>query len=264
MRRSILLLTILLTSLLSIGTFADTGVPTLGSLPEELPIQTEVKDPIFSILVGLVMHDLYGTLDGEHLERALERSGKKTDLPYRELVSLTRSPVEARATANVTVVFKRDLDLAIPYHILGYHPGAFEVAETCVFREWILGTMHFRHPYKERGEVKVREIAIEEAHLFGLDEGKVAIDVDAWIDHLLGGAIDDTNVKALMLFKYDGRWIGLATGYATDHSGRTGAFDFAKDEIMFPGPDEMKTVGRTMRGRTEEWLKNWPDWVGTP
>lgn len=228
-------------------------------LPDRLPFDSTVKDPVFAILVGLVQTELFGTLDREHLAQELEMRKAKSPLPYRELRTLTRLPVMEGSSAEITVDFDHDIDLPIPYSILGYHPGGFKATQTCVFHEWILGTIKFQHAYKEGGVVKTREVTVDDAHLFALSQGTITIDVDAWVDRLLGGALDDTDVKALLVFRYQDKWTGLATGYAVkDHSGRSGAFDFTKDSIMFPGPDEMKTIGRTMRKRSEEWAAFWP------
>lgn len=227
-------------------------------LPAVFPAIAEVREPVFSILIGLVSHDCYGTLTRARLEEEISRTGRKSHLPWREVREVVRTSVEPGRTAEVSVIFERDVDLPVPYSLLGYHPGSFTASDTCLFREWILGPVTLRHPYEERGQTRYRDVVLEDVHAFGVGRGKVAIDFDGWLDRLLGGSLDDTEVRGLLLFRWDGRWVGVATGYNKDHSGRSGGFDFAKDEILFPGPDEVKTIGRTMRSRMESWMPHWP------
>jgi len=234
--------------------------PPLPELPEVLPFEPIVKEPVFAMLVGLVDTDSYGTLTREHIVRDLRRRKLTSKLPYQWVRSVTRESEDPGNTATVTVVFDHKMDLPVPYSLLGYHPGSFIASDSCVFREWRLGDITLQHPYQEKGKWLYRPIRIENVHAYGLATGGISIDFDAWLDRLLGGALDDTDVVGLVLFKYNGVWTGMATGYSKGKSGRSGAFNFEKDEIMFPGPDEMKTIGRTLRGKMEEWLLTWPDW----
>ncbi len=237
----------------------STPVPT-DVIPEELPFETRVKDPVFSALVGLVSSNSYGTLSREQLARNLERRNLKSKLPYQEVQSVTRARGTDDRSATVTVSFDGDLKLPVPYSLLGYHPGSFLASQDCVFREWIIGDLTLDHPEKVKGEWTHRPIHLKRVHLYGLDRGKISIDFDGWLDTMLGGTLDDTDVVGLILFEYEGVWTGMATGYSKKGSGRSGAFNFEEDEIMFPGPDEMKTIGRTLRKKIESWLPDWPVW----
>ena len=236
---------------------ADDSQPTL---PEILPYQPEIKEPVFALLVGLVETDSYGMLTRDHLIRDLRRRKLSSHLPYQWVTSVTRESEYPGQTATVTITFDHDMDLPVPYSILGYHPGSFLASDSCVFREWRLGDITLQHPYQEKGKWLYRPLKIEDVHAYGLTSGKISIDFDGWLDNMMGGALDDTYVVGLILFKYNGVWTGMATGYSKDKAGRSGGFNFEKDEIMFPGPDEMKTIGRTLRGKMEEWLLSWPDW----
>jgi len=243
-------------------------------IPDRLTLHPGVADPIFSLLVGLVEDDVYGELSGERVASEMGRLGRKSKLPWQKLDYLTRTPVELGRTAEVLVRFRGDVDLPVPYSVLGYNPGSFNASETCIFREWNLGTVSLSLPEtKERKRVRAaaaaagspapdNQVVLENVHLFGLAAGSVAIDIDGLVDRLLGGAIDDTDVLGLALFRHEGVWYGVATGYNKKKQGRSGLFSFPKDEIVFPTPDDLKIVGRTMRGWVEEWGKLWPDSPG--
>ncbi len=233
--------------------------PATHLIPDPLPMQEGIKDPVFSILVGLVGSGTYGTITEEQLGRTVTGSGAKSRLPYKTVEEVTRTAVDSGRTALITVKFRGKLDLPIPYSILGYHPGSFTATQTCVFREWLLGPVKIDYVEDDHGKTRNRSVELEEVHLFGIKDGDVNIDIDAFIDKLMGGNLDDTDVTALMLCRYKGEWLGFAMGYNADKSGRSGVFSFAKDEIMFPTPDELRTVARTMRGRSEVLARQWAD-----
>jgi hypothetical protein len=227
-------------------------------LPPELRIVPAVKDPVFGILIGLVSSGTYGTLYGARLESELKRQSARSNLPYKTLDSLARTPVLAGRTALIKLAFRGgDLDLPIPYDILGYHPGSFTASEHCVFREWILGTVRLEYDDDDGGKTRTRTIELQDVHLFGLSQGKVNIDIDGWLDSVMGGGLDDTGVTCLMLCRHNGAWLGFAMGYNDDGHGRSGAFDFVKDEVLFPTPSELRSVGRQMRSRMELLMKRW-------
>ncbi len=232
------------------------SAPVRG-IPEVLQLQDGVKDPVFAILVGLVQSDAYGTLTEDRVQSALQTCKAKSRLPYASLQDLTRTPVLLGHTALVTIHFNGDLDLPIPYSILGYHPGSFTATQTCIFREWNLGRVRMSDTEKVHGKWVPATIDLEDVHLFGLQQGTVVIKIDAFVDKLLGSLLDTTDVTALMLCRYHGDWLGFAMGYNDKHSGRSGAFRFARDEIIFPSPDAMKTVGRTMRAQAEALGAQW-------
>jgi hypothetical protein len=231
------------------------------SIPIGLPAVIEpepgVADPVFGLLVGLVESGVYGTLTGERLQKELDRVGKPSRLPYHSLTELTRIPAIPGRTALVPVTFKGGLDLPVPYSILGYHPGSFRASENCVFREWMFPRFELAHQQMQDGKIVQKILVLEDVHLFGLQEGKVKIDIDGWLDALMGDALDDTDVTCLMLCRYQGKWYGFAMGYSNDGGGRSGAFAFDKDEIIFPSTPEMRTIGREMRRRKELLMPSW-------
>ena len=61
----------------------DASAPPVASLPEVLPFEPQVKDPVFAVLLALVRSGLYGVLTREHLERELARRSVRSRLPYR-------------------------------------------------------------------------------------------------------------------------------------------------------------------------------------
>lgn len=237
-------------ALASAGALARAGeVPGLIGLPEALPIEPQVKDPVFAVLLAMVRSGLYGVLTREHLERELARRRLHSRLPYRTVREVVRLPEAPPRTARVRVRFEGPLDVSIPYSILWYHPGRIRGEEDCVFREWRLGTLQLAHEAEPAAPPTT--LQLDDVHLFGLETGSLAVDIDGWLDRLLGSALDDTDVSGLVVFGYGGRSYGMAMGYNRSQRARSGAFDFEGDRVVFPYSSELKTVGRLMRGRLE-------------
>jgi hypothetical protein len=235
---------------------AQAGPPeSPAELPDVLPMAAEVKDPVFAILVGLLRSDLHGVLTRDHLERQLARNGRESLLPYHRLHELRRTAGEegalGRPTATVEAQFEGPIVFPIPYRILWYHPGKVRATATCVFREWSFGTVNL--PYDP-----ATPIELEDVHLFGLERGELEVDVDGWLDFILGSALDDTEVSGVVVFRQGGRDYGMAIGHNKGGEGRSGVFDLAEDKIAFPVPAEMKLVARNMRRRLEALMGDRP------
>jgi hypothetical protein len=235
---------------------AEAGPPQpIADLPDALPMAPDVKDPVFAILVGLLRADLHGVLTREHLEHQLARDGRESLLPYRRLHELRRTGGEegalGRPTATVEAQFEGPLVFPIPYRILWYHPGKIRAAATIVFREWSFGSVNL--PFDP-----ATPIELEEVHLFGLERGELMVDIDGWLDFILGSALDDTEVSGVVMFREEGRDYGMAIGRNNKGESRSGVFDLAEDKIVFPVPAEMKLVARNMRRRLEALMGDRP------
>ena len=224
------------------------SAPARQALPEVLPFEPQVKEPVFAVLLALVRSGLYGVLTREHLERDLKRKGARSRLPYRTVREVARLPALGQA-ATVSVRFEGPLDVPIPYSILWYHPGRIRGGDSCSFREWRLGTVRLPHETKPGAPPTTLELS--DVHLLGLEAGRLEVDIDGWLDRLMGSAIDDTALTGLAVFGYGGREYGMALGFNPQRRARSGAFDFQEDQIVFPYPSELRTVGRLMRWRLE-------------
>jgi len=227
-------------------TLLDAAGPVL---PEELPFDPQVADPVFSVLVAMVRADLHGTLTREHLVRELERRRVKSRLPYAAVREVARLPGPEGVQALVTIRFERSLDVPIPYSILWYHPGRIRGEGLCAFREWSLGNVGV--PYQARPDAAAATLALADVHLFALDTGRLRVDIDGWLDRLMGSALDDTDLVGLAVFGWAGRGYGMALGHNPGRQPRSGAFDFRGDRVVFPMSGELKAVSRSLRARLE-------------
>jgi hypothetical protein len=218
-------------------------------LPENLPLAAQVNDPVFAILIGLTEADLCGVLTRARMEREIKRSGRASHIPVPYLHAIRRSPRSDGPHAEVSFLCVNDLDLPIPYDILGYHPGRMRASADLLFEEWNLGRVEVDNPGGS-------PIVLEDVRLWGLRHGRVQMDIDGWLDALLGPKLDDMELEGFALCRYKGQRVGFGMGFGPKGSGRSGAFDFQKDAIIFPNPPEFKRAGAYLRARLEHLMPN--------
>jgi hypothetical protein len=204
-------------------------------LPEE-----EVKDRFFAYLIGLAEADAYGKLSTEDIGSALGDFGGKTRVPFELVTEIERRRGERGKPGVVRISFLEELKTPVPYSILGYHPGSVRADTAVTFHEWYL-------PEKSIWVGEGSRITLTRIHVYGTADGWAVVDIDAWIDKLLGGRLDDTWLVVLALFRYDEAWHGIAAGYGPGGEGRSGVFNFKTNNILFPTPDELRTLGPYFR-----------------
>ncbi len=215
--------------------------------PAALPLAEGIREPFFSLLVGFVESDLHGAVPGARLRAEAARLGRPTRLPLERIAQFRRDPAEAPGRAHVAAGFTGPLDLPIPYSILGYHPGRFRASPRVVLEEWDLGTL--------RLDIDGAAPAVlENVRLWGVREGRVTMDVDGWLDRLLGARLDDSRITGLAIFRYRGERIAVAMGYNRKGEGRSGAFRLRDDEIVFPNQAAFMAAGRYLRRQVERMV----------
>ena len=90
-------------------------------------------------------------------------------------------------------------------------------------------------------------IAIDHVTFWSVLEGELFLDVDGWLDHLLGSKIDDTRIIGGVLFTYQNIRYALAMGYNNHGSGQYGAIDLYADKLHSSAPDVLPVIARNMR-----------------
>jgi hypothetical protein len=244
------LLSLLLSPILTGPALAEDMPGREVRLPEN-----EVRDRFFAYMIGLIQIDTCGVVDAEDLMSVLEDSKGKTSVPFERIHDIRRECGKGETgdknigrggsrsmfdTREVSITFHGELKTPVPYSILGYHPGSVQASPTVRFREWYLRRRVFMLSRTELVELK-------DIYVFGIFEGWTVIDIDGWLDSLLGGSLDDTRIITLVLFKYEGDWHGLAAGFGHSNEGRSGVFNFPENKILFPTPPEFRGLGPYFR-----------------
>jgi len=194
-----------------------------------------VPDRFYSYLIGLVEANVCGVVDDAQLSRVLREHRGKTSVPFEKIKEIKRECAAGTTVRDVSIAFKGDLETPVPYSILGYHPGSVDASKTMSFLEWYA-------PFEKIAVGGRESVDLSQVFVFGVYEGWAIVDIDAWIDKLLGGVLDDTRIIVVVLFKYKGDWHGLAAGYDRQGNGRSGIFNFRTNKILFPTPRELQAL----------------------
>jgi hypothetical protein len=222
--------------------------PGAGLLPSP-----EVQDPALALLVGIIRKDCYGAWPRAELERELRGNPRKTRVPFESLSEFRRrAGASGRSVATVNVILARAGAVRIPYDILGYHPGKLRLSGELELVEWRLGSI--RYGVRERGGRDGPFEDLEDVTVWGVRRGRARMDVDGWLDALMGSRLDDTEIVGFALFRHRGRSVAMALGYNDHGRGYSGAFDLTEDRILFPHPPEFQAAGAMLRARLERLM----------
>jgi hypothetical protein len=220
-------------------------------LPLNISAARNVRDPVFAVLISLVESNRFGCLSGPHLASTIESRRLSSRLPYQRLLDLHR--IHENDGARIIARFNGKLDVRLPYRILWYRPACIRADALLHLREW--SNPAFRICFSKDSKA-AEHIGLEDLHLFGLVQGSVEADIDAWIDRLFGAALDDMTVVGFAVFRHRRAWMGLAVGYNRSGAGRSGLFDFARDAVVYPMPDRMRAVARNIRLQIENLMRH--------
>ena len=211
-----------------------------------------VQDPVLGSLVSLLSANEFGVYSAESFEQVLRQTGRESNVPLDVLRDISRAPSRpgegrAPAAAALQIRFTGERHISVPYSILGYHPGKLRTSGSVRFLEWHMGDITIR---PESGSA----IQLDNVFLWGLERGTLDMDIDGWLDAVLGSKLDDTIIVGLALFEHRGEPIAMALGYNKKGKGTSGAFSLTKDKILFPHPRDYKISGAYLRGRLEQLL----------
>jgi hypothetical protein len=217
---------------------AAAGADRADSADAALPVPPSgVRDPVLELLFTITENDSLGTWDGARLARYVADSGRRSRLPLGDIVRIVRRPAtaaeaEQRRGATVTRVWELELShalrLPLPYAFLGYHPGTLAAARTCVLSEWRLQdqTLHVVV------DGRLDTIDVTDVCVLRLDTGWFVLDVDAWLDALLGGLLDDYWTCGFVFARHEGRPFEVSLLANRDGGDDYGEFDLGHDRIV--------------------------------
>ncbi len=236
------------------------GIPVSAddSSPESTP-PGSVAEPFFSFLLSAMERDALGTWSGEDVASWGNAQGHTSRMPLEEIVELRRRrpyPVEIRRwpeaelRAMWEMTLTDDLQVSMPYSIMGYHPGSLRIAGKLVLSELALGDRTFLTE-EEDSEV---EHALTDIRGIRLDAGYVVLDADRIPDMLLGDNLDDAWTLGFVAAYEDSTRVGLTVAVKRDGHPIFGQFDFRNDRIMRSGSPLGVLLSRWCRG----WFRH-PD-----
>jgi hypothetical protein len=205
------------------------------SLPE-----SAIPDPFYGYLIGLLDANVCGVVGADQLSEVLGKHRGKTSIPFERIREIDRGCGSGTGARDVSISFNGALKTPLPYSILGYHPGSVSASPKVNFLEWFI-------PSQKIAIGGARSIELSQVHVFGIYEGWTIVDIDDWVDRMMGGLLDDTRIVVMVLFKYNEDWHGLAAGYDRRGAGRSGIFNFRTNKILFPTPRDLQPLAPYFR-----------------
>jgi len=267
--RTTFLLAVLAGLVLGGSTACPAGPVATVAVPEEpaavAPAAADtagIRDPFFAWCLRVVAGDSLGSWQGRELRRRWREAGRRTRLPVRWVESITREAVPPDsmpragghwASRRWRIVLRRDLDVPMPYELFGYHPGRLLVSRRLVLSEWDLGRPLLR--WRDGGGA-VGEARCDLVRGLRLDEGSIVLDLDGWIDRLLGGKLDDTWTEALVVAHVTAGlssgtgWTAVALGRSVKGTPMLGGFDFYRDRAL----DRGRPVHHALSRHCRPWI----------
>lgn len=261
MMRSLRVVRILLLFLVLSGSVASSrpngGVADYGLAPDSVELHQQVHDPLFAFVFSMAERDSLGTWTAADLLVFSKEWGEDSVFPLAgNLASLTREALPdgrvryrrgVRCNRRWVVRFApARLEIPMPYSILGYHPGSLSFDSPLTLFEWRLGerTMHVTV------EGSTRRYACDALTVFQIASGWIVLDIDGWIDRLLGKAADDAAMEGFAVGWIDGQLVGVGNSVGRKGRRMLGELNFRSDEVETHGRPVARGLSTYSRGWT--------------
>ncbi len=201
------------------------------SLPPE-----EVKDTFFAYVLGIIRSGAEVDMDNEQMRAILVEFKSTLNVPFDLIARVIQHGDPETGVTSIELDFQRDVIIPVPFSILWYHPGNITSTRALVFE---VRKSRGADPDPALGDTPVYDLA--------LTQGQVLVDIDAWLEALFSAHIEDTVIRHIVFFKWQGDWMGLLQGKAV-RSGKSkrAYFDFTRNAIMFPAPEALDDLGREL------------------
>jgi hypothetical protein len=229
-----------------------------GLTAGEDDLREQVLEPLFAFVFSLTEADSLGTWTLDDLQGFAQAWGRPSDFPLPgHFVSMTREALPegevsirrgVRCRRRWTVTLHPDLvEFPLPFSILGYHPGTLSFRQPLVLNEWRLDerTIHVTV------EGATRRYVADGLTIWEVAAGWIILDVDGWLDKLLGKAADDAVLRGFTACRVEGEMVGVGMSLGRDGRRIFGEFDFRSGEIENHGRPLARGLSRYSRGWTD-------------
>ena len=193
---------------------------------------SEVKDTFFAWLVGVVDAGRDASIDNAGLREVLTEFRSSIALPFDRISLVRHEAPGPDLRGRLDIEFDGDIDVPVPFSLLWYHPGSLRSTPVVRFEE-----RRFSSLPTAGGP------AAEPVYSFRLVEGGMVIDIDRWVDVLLGNIADDLTIRIVAIARWRGAWRCLLGGTGREDRRIIAAFDLARNTITFPVPHELTRLG---------------------
>jgi hypothetical protein len=192
---------------------------------------SEVKDTFFAWLVGVVDAGRDASIDNEELREVLTEFRSTIALPFDRIGLVRHAAPGPEARGSLGITFDSAIDVPVPFSLFWYHPGSLR------------STREIRFEERRFASLPTPGGPASPVYSFRLVEGTMTIDVDAWLDVLLGRIVDDLVVRIVAITRWRGSWRCILGGTGREDRRIIAAFDLARNAIAFPVPSELTRLG---------------------
>jgi hypothetical protein len=212
------------------GAQSAAGAPLLPGRELILPA-SEVRDTFFAWLVGVVDAGRDAELDNAALREVLTEFRSTIALPFDRISLVRHEAPRPNGYGSLGILFDGLVDIPVPFSLLWYHPGSLRSTRVVRFDE------------RRFASLPTASGPAEPVYSFRLVEGSMVIDVDAWLDVLLGHVVDDLSIRIVAIARWRGSWRCLIGGTGREDRRIIAAFDLLRNTITFPVPKELSRLG---------------------
>ena len=228
-----------------------------GLVTSESALREQVVEPLFAFVFSLTEADSLGTWTAADLLAFGESWGEESAFPVAEFLDrITREELTggqvlehrgARCDRRWLIRLKPALaEFPLPFSILGYHPGSLSIDTPLVLHEWRLGA---RSVYVTV-EGATQRYQAETITIWEVAAGWIILDIDGWLDKLLGAAADDAATKGFTVCWVDDELVGVGNSVSTKGRAIYGEFDFRTGEIENHGQALARGIAHFAQGWT--------------
>ncbi len=226
-----------------------------GLVMDDTSLREEVSEPVFAFVFRLAEADSLGSWSRDDMLAFADEWARPSDFPLERLESLVREALPREewvwrgkfiCKRRILVTLDSDrLDMPMPYSILGYHPGTLGFGSPLVIHEWRLGTGELR----VRSGEGSRPETVHGLTVFQIVNGWAVLDVDSWLDKLLGKKLDDAAILGFVAARARGRIVGVGTSAGREGRFIFGELDFEHGTVAAHG----RPLARALAGQTRRW-----------
>ncbi|MGA2976166.1 MAG: hypothetical protein ABSF77_12715 [Spirochaetia bacterium] len=227
------LLVVVALNMLSFYGFAQSSPAQHPGREVSLP-PTEVKDTFFAYVLGIIKAGIEVDIDNERMRDILTEFKTALNLPFDLISRVTQHTVAETGERQIGLDFVRNVVIPIPFSLLFYHPGSITADRSLVFQV-------VRSTYTDPGVPEQPALVFD----LVLEQGNILVDIDDWLEVLFSAYLEDTWIRHIVFFTWNGDWIGLLEG----NGKRTGRvlrayFNFTHNKIIFPVPAALDKTGK--------------------
>ena len=200
--------------------------------------ETEVADPFLAMVVGLLHHDAETSIDGPSLRHLFPQLAEIADIPFQSIRRFSRAVVPGSDQRVFEAVFTSDLEIPVPIEILGYHPGRVRLGQRIVGLQRVVPKLSLIHPQRRAATI------IGPIYVVDLRQGGMKIDLDWWLDLLLGRDFGDLDARLVLIFQFGRTWLGVLGGYGNDGRVLSWTVDLRRSAFLVNPPTVLRGLAK--------------------